>query len=104
MKTRCVNPYEQSRFYHLNRAGVRRTQTMPKQCIRKDPTADQDKIILKARFNVTSKEELSGKFEQMLQTLESAEKERKQLNLRILEHDLGRHLSEEEKQEIMVYL
>lgn len=85
----------------MNTAKVRRTQTMPKPYIRK-PIVNQDEVIIKIHNDYDK--EIKELLAQQAKQLEKAEKERKQIDIIFIEHYIGRPLTKEEKQKLMVYI
>ena len=74
---------------------------MPKPYIRKKPTVSQDEILIKARNNIRETKSL---WAELAKQLEQAEKERKKIDIIFIEHYIGRPLTKEEKQKLIVYL
>ena len=104
MKTRCINTYKQRQFYHLSRAKVCGTQTMPNPYIRKKQDLKQDEILIKIRNSIRETKEIWAELLQVSLQLQQAERKRKQIEIAFIEHYFGRPLTEEEKQKLMLYL
>jgi len=95
MKTGNIHQYKQQ-LYRLNATKIRKTQSKPKQYIRK-PIIQEDVLIHKTDKNDDMLKEMSERLKQI-------EQKRKQSEIMFLEKFFKVTFTEEEKQKLMLYM
>lgn len=98
--TRPVNIHKQS-YRYLNTNKLRQTQTIQKSYIRKKTIIQPDEFVIEYNRRYRQNNDI---LKEMSNRLRQIEKKSQEIVIIFIEHSIGRKLTEEEKQKILVYV